>query len=344
MGMNQNPVPAPSADDPFADVKTEMAKRYALLPEEIQKAIMSTDYQQKLFNLAKTHKLTYEELGTLELETTMVLLGMTRPEEYRDELQLELKKNDLEIDALVKDVGDQVFSPIRGALDRVYSAKKDPEDYLTQAPSSVPATPVTKAPEVAPVTATVSAKPAQTTPPTFTPPAYSAPKPITPTPTPGTATPFTATPLATKPVVPTPTPVVPTNTSVGSTPVRIPIPPAPVNPPTPAVAMPTPMAPVSDTLSAMEKSVLEKTGVVLSDTPAVPVVEFQSTITPKPATISPLRTEMLHDIENPAKSPTDSLTTAFTGMPTKTTDYSIPKTGTTPPTTRPADPYREPIQ
>lgn len=386
MGMNQNPVPAPTANDPFADVKTEMAKRYALLPEEIQKAIMSTDYQQKLFDLAKTHKLTYEELGTLELETTMVLLGMTRPEEYRDEVQLELKKNDLEIEALVKDVSDQVFNPIRGALDRVYSAKKEPEDYLTKAPSTgsdapamkmtppvAPRVPVTPAPAPTSTAAPVFAAPMQTpsftaaptaptisttpspitatsTPaPAFTTPTYSTPKPVMPAAMPMATTPFSApTPFA-KPAAPTPapmaaptaTPAMPMSNPVSSTPVRIPIPPAPT---APIVMTPKPMPPQVDTLSAMEKSVLEKTGVMITDTPAVPVSQFQSMGSPKPATISPLRTEMIHDIEHPPKSPTDTLTTAFTGMPTKTTDYSLPKTGATPPAARPADPYREPIQ
>ena len=145
----KNTSPA-GASDPFADVKAEMADRFALLPEELQKVIMGSNYQQQLFDIAKANKMTFEELGTLELETTMVLLGMTRPEEYRDELQVELKKNDTEIDSLVKDVNEKVFGPVRGALERVFAAKKDPADYLAKEPSVSDAPAMKMAPQPAP--------------------------------------------------------------------------------------------------------------------------------------------------------------------------------------------------
>ena len=118
------------ADDPFAETKSELISRYELLPDDIKAVIIDAGYQKKLFDLAKSQKLTYEELGVIETETTMVLLGMTKPADYRDELQSELKKNDPEIDAIVKAVNEQIFTPIRASLERVYEAKKDPADYI----------------------------------------------------------------------------------------------------------------------------------------------------------------------------------------------------------------------
>lgn len=127
--------PAPDTapgDDPFAETKSELTARYALLPDDIKSVIVDAGYQQKLFDLAKAQKLTYEELGVLETETTMVLLGMTKPADYRAELQRELKKNDSDIDVLVNAVNEQVFAPIRASLERVYTAKKEPEDYIPE--------------------------------------------------------------------------------------------------------------------------------------------------------------------------------------------------------------------
>ncbi len=118
---NISPVQAQSStDDEFADIKNEIRTRYELLPDDLKKAIMDEGYQQKLFEIAKANKLTYEELGILEMETTMVLLGMTVPSDYRDELQIQLKKNDDIIDVILKAVNSQVFDPLRGALMRVY--------------------------------------------------------------------------------------------------------------------------------------------------------------------------------------------------------------------------------
>ena len=122
---------ANGGDDPFADTKSELVTRYQLLPDDIKAAIVDAGYQQKLFDLARAQKLTYEELGVLETETTMVLLGMTKPAEYRDALKGELKtKNDSDIDAVVKAVNEQIFAPIRASLERVYDAKKEPADYI----------------------------------------------------------------------------------------------------------------------------------------------------------------------------------------------------------------------
>jgi hypothetical protein len=120
-------------DDPYADVKAELRTRFALLPEDVQKVLLDDGYQMKLFEIAKAQKLTYEELGLLEMETTMVLLGMTNPANYRDEIQSQLKKNDPEIDTLVKAVNEQVFTPLRASLEKVYAAKEAGED--TAAPS-----------------------------------------------------------------------------------------------------------------------------------------------------------------------------------------------------------------
>lgn len=274
--MMQSVSAATDDDDPFASVKNEIKNRYELLPEEIQKAVMDDGYQNRLFEIAKAQKMTYEELGTLETETTMVLLGMTRPENYRDELQIQLKKNDAEIDTIVKAINEQVFAPIRSSLERVYAAKKEPEDFLSPLPASAP---------VAPAATAIPA--ARATPPQ-----------------------------------------------------------APVAAPRPSVVAPIPPHMPTASISSAEKSVLEKTGVVLSDTPA-PARPLQTEAIPD-------RSDLLKSIENPPRSQSSSmiaekLKSAAPIMPSaKTTDYSVARTQTPPqapvtPPTRASDPYREPI-
>ena len=123
--------PTDGEEDPFDDVKKELRSRYELLPDDIKQTITDDGYQMKLFNLAKDQKYTYDELGIIELETTMVLLGMVKPADFRDELQMQLKKNDTEIDFLVREINTQVFDPIRASLDKIFSTKKEPLDYIT---------------------------------------------------------------------------------------------------------------------------------------------------------------------------------------------------------------------
>ena len=80
-------------EEKYANIQAELRTRFELLPEDLQNLIKSSEYQEKLFNIAKKYKWTYEQLGTLELETTMVLLGMTHPEKYADDLAKELNSN-----------------------------------------------------------------------------------------------------------------------------------------------------------------------------------------------------------------------------------------------------------
>ncbi len=252
----QSAVANATIDDQFSDIRGELMSRFELLPDDIKKAITDDAYQTKLFTIAKEKKMTYEELGTMETETTMVLLGMTKPEDFRDELQLELKKNDAEIDALVKNINEQVFAPIRASLERVYAAKKEPIDYLTES---------------------------------------------------GVKTSETASVAASTPVPPPPAP----------------------------------------TLSTQDKTVLAKTGVVISETPTL--------VAPIQASQIPNRNDLMKGIENPQKSVPIGIVANKLGaqgpaMPTKTTDYSVLKGTATPPATGTAtpppartgpDPYRE---
>ena len=263
--------PAVEDEDPFSDVKRDILKRFELLPETLKTAIMDDNYQMQLFEIAKAHKLTYEQLSYLEMKTTMVLLGMLPPEDYRDDLQIELKKNDPDIDSIVKDVNENVFAPIRISIQKVYEVQNDPANDLPSSIVTAMSTP--KKVEVVDMTSPIAAQ-------------------------------------------------------------KIPVP-----QPRPATVGP-------DEISPMEKSVLEKSGVVLSDTPMPP-----KAITA--AMPMPDRADILAGIENPSKTPQSSIVANKLGgtapMPqTKTTDYSLPKTSVAvnmpiTPAKPGVDPYREKI-
>lgn len=98
----------------------EIKTRFELLPKEVQEMITSSNYQMQLFELAKKYKLTYDQLGELELETTATLLGMTKPSDFGVELAEALKIKKDVVDPLVKEISEQVFRPIRASLEKIY--------------------------------------------------------------------------------------------------------------------------------------------------------------------------------------------------------------------------------
>lgn len=120
------------------ETEKELKTRFALLPKEIQSIITSSDYQMKLFEIAKKHKLTYEKLGTLEMETTLVLLGMTHPKNYESDLSEQLKLKPEEITSIVEEVKTEVFSPIHNMLMGIYeNAPGETEADVTRNEKSI---------------------------------------------------------------------------------------------------------------------------------------------------------------------------------------------------------------
>lgn len=109
-------------DKKFEELQAELRTRFELLPEDLQNVIQSSDYQNKLFEIAKKNKWTYEQLNLLEMETTMVLLGMVNPDSYQQELATQLGKKPADLTAVIAEIKNQIFDPIRSSLMKLYTA------------------------------------------------------------------------------------------------------------------------------------------------------------------------------------------------------------------------------
>lgn len=117
--------------DNSAEMEAELKTRFGLLPEDIQKVITSSDYQMKLFELSKKYKLTYDQLGEVEMETTMTLLGLANPNEYLNEIASKLGKKPEEVRDFVEEIKQQIFTPIHESLVNLYQ-----EGSVAEAPGT----------------------------------------------------------------------------------------------------------------------------------------------------------------------------------------------------------------
>ena len=98
----------------------ELKNRFKLLPKELQDIIMSSGYQTSLVEIGKRHKLTIEQLGQLELETTLVMVGSTHPDMYVHEVEEILNIDPDLAQAIANDVNEKIMKPIREKLEEVY--------------------------------------------------------------------------------------------------------------------------------------------------------------------------------------------------------------------------------
>lgn len=90
--------------------------KFNSLPEALQNAITSSDYQQKLINIQQKYKLTVEQLGILEQETSFVLLGITLARDYAGDLKEQLKIDDNTLSGIIADVNTEIFVKIKDIL------------------------------------------------------------------------------------------------------------------------------------------------------------------------------------------------------------------------------------
>lgn len=134
------------------------------LPKEVLNFIMSSSWDADTDEIASAYNLSPEDASAFKREVTLVLAGLTHPDEFKEVLELEVGINNRAIlETIVKAVDEKIFAPIRPALiDFFDSEKKKIEEQLPveieevapteEAPASppVPAKKWVREPDVAP--------------------------------------------------------------------------------------------------------------------------------------------------------------------------------------------------
>jgi hypothetical protein len=106
---------AEAAETAYGEGKT-VDERFNVLPEEVQKAIMSADYQNTILEIGKKNSLNIEETGKLDMTTTKLMLGTIHPDEYNNALSEALGLPKEKSDAIAGEVNEKILKNIRVAL------------------------------------------------------------------------------------------------------------------------------------------------------------------------------------------------------------------------------------
>lgn len=168
------------------DLTKQIAARFEELPEVVQKAIQSADVPKKIQEIGTRHTLHVDQLGTLEDETLMVMMGFVAPDTFAEALASQLQLSPQKAEALAGDISKELFLPIREAmqefieqrelLETLSSQKPEAQKAIVNPPYTPPApTPPPPAPVAPAPTPSAAPKPAPAPAPT--------PKPVAPQPT-----------------------------------------------------------------------------------------------------------------------------------------------------------------
>ncbi len=99
------------------DINTKIiAEQFNKLPENIQTAIVSAEYKNKLAAISKRHSLLIDQAGDLEIETTLTMIGLQPLSDFVLNLQSRLEIDLVEAKEIAMDVSENIFKPIRESL------------------------------------------------------------------------------------------------------------------------------------------------------------------------------------------------------------------------------------
>lgn len=129
----------------------EAQKRYETLPLAVKSLLYSPEMHKVVEELGKKYQLHIDKLGLLEAEIGAVMLGFIEPQDFPEILAENLGTDPKKTAEMLRDINDQLFLKIRGAMGEGAAQKTSGPKPVTM-PSAVnapkPTTP--PAPAIAP--------------------------------------------------------------------------------------------------------------------------------------------------------------------------------------------------
>jgi hypothetical protein len=137
-----------------------LEERLAQLPEDVRNAVLSVEWEGKVQAIGQKHRLHIDQVGALGDLTLMTMIGMVNLSDYPSQMAQQLNIPASDAEAITKEVGDEVFMPIRESLKKLSSptnpAKPAPSTPVALTPVLINTIPSTPTPKVTSATAPVA--------------------------------------------------------------------------------------------------------------------------------------------------------------------------------------------
>ncbi len=127
--------------------KNIMQEQIKKLPKEVRDALASDEISAKIRTVGNTHHLHIDQIGTLEDEVILAMIGLSELADLPDQLVEQLSISKTDADALVNDINDTVFVPIQNSMKQ--TDKKSvvmPSSVAAQTAASTASVPAPTAP------------------------------------------------------------------------------------------------------------------------------------------------------------------------------------------------------
>ncbi len=88
------------------------------LPEELQNAILDNNVDATIANIGQKNQLHVDKMGTLMVETNLVMFGLTHPEDFTGRLKEKLGLSDDTAKKIASEINAEVFEKIRDTMQK----------------------------------------------------------------------------------------------------------------------------------------------------------------------------------------------------------------------------------
>lgn len=98
----------------------QLLTKFNSLPQELKQAIAGVETSEIIQNISKKHHLQIDQMGELAAETGLVLLGLTKPDDYIKNLSSRLKINLKDARDIALEVNIEIFSKVKESLKKLH--------------------------------------------------------------------------------------------------------------------------------------------------------------------------------------------------------------------------------
>ena len=130
-------------------------EQFKQLPQDVQDAITSNRVREQIKAIGEKHQLHIDQIGSLETETTFIMIGLEPAKDYIRNIARELRLDGATAQKIAVDVNEQIFRPVRESLKKIHeiadtdSTTPTPLPQNTEIPESLKTTiekPITSTP------------------------------------------------------------------------------------------------------------------------------------------------------------------------------------------------------
>lgn len=112
---------------------TQLQEQYKKLSEDLKEAIFSVETEKIIQDISAKHSLQIDQMGELASETGLILLGLTKSEEYVNNLSESLKISVDKAREIAKDVNNEIFLKVKNSLISLHKLKEGEKNIFTPA-------------------------------------------------------------------------------------------------------------------------------------------------------------------------------------------------------------------